>query len=279
MGQAQAKGTCRGNQKGGRRKRGIITFECLESKGYPTCSGVNDEVVYRMAGSMVPVDYFERLLRAVVLHLEEPGADFIVQEKPRAYCTLLPEEYHTTKLSTVLEKEAAIKALAGTPGCTSTNISANAPANAPASAPANTPASISQHTSQPITNQSIESRSASTRCTSGQQAGPNNRIRCTGQRRSISGRGDSASISASNDSREKRPEVWLNEQLKQQPKQPAQSRLQWREWEQQRARWPTGGTGNNGLKSTQGQNSQWLTQYLQRTQGVPFKGITRQRYY
>ena len=91
-----------------------------------------------MAGNMVPVDYFEGLLRAVVVHLEEAGADFTVQGKHSAYCTLLPEEYHNTKLNAMLGWEAATNALVNIPGNAPTNASANASASAPANAPTNT---------------------------------------------------------------------------------------------------------------------------------------------
>ena len=107
-------------------------------------------MAYIMAGNMVPIDYFERLLRAVVLHLEEAGADFTVQEKPRAHCTLLPEEYHNTKLSAVLEEEAATNALVDTPDNAPTNASANARANAPTNTPVNTPTNVQRAGAHPL---------------------------------------------------------------------------------------------------------------------------------
>ena len=91
-----------------------------------------------MAGNMVPVDYFERLLRARVVHLKETGADFTVHGRPSTHCTLLLEEYHNTKLSAVLVGEAATNALVDTPGNAPTNASANAPANSPANTSVNT---------------------------------------------------------------------------------------------------------------------------------------------
>lgn len=148
-----------------------------------------------MAGNMVPVDYFEGLLRAVVVHLEEAGADFTVQGKHSAYCTLLLEEYHNTKLNAMLGWEAATNALVNIPGNAPTNASANASASAPANAPTNTsgntPTKVQRAGAHPLV-----------ALVANKQDPTGSRILCTGQHRSIGGIGGSASIPTINGSRE-----------------------------------------------------------------------------
>lgn len=105
----QHKGTNRGRQKGGQRKRRVMPCECLESKGYPACKGLSDTVAYRMAGNMVPVNYFEKLLKAVAAYLEESEVDLTLEEKPRAHCTLLAEDLQRARQQAAMAEQERVQ--------------------------------------------------------------------------------------------------------------------------------------------------------------------------